>query len=79
MENLRCGAAMMNKIIQKKTQDMMRLTKKIVCHLKIYIIKKFGVMLTLEKDGMTWTSPEARVTFVSAQRCKQLTKHPSKQ
>jgi hypothetical protein len=32
---------------------------------------------TLEKDGMTWTVPETRVTLVSVQCCNQTTKQPT--
>ena len=34
---------------------------------------------SLEKDGMTLTSPEARVIVVSPQRCEQTTDRPTDQ
>ena len=37
------------------------------------------IVSTLEKEGMTWISPEAGVKLVSAQRCDRPTKQPINQ
>ena len=46
-----------------------------------YVLDMFRVrpkyVSTLEKDGMTLTVPETRVTLVSAQCCNQTTEQPT--